>query len=397
MTDPLGQSQVLPYLFRLSKLGYEFTLISCEKEEKYKQRGDVILELCKAYNIQWIPLKYTKSPPVFSTIYDVYKINKLVRRLTISKRFDIVHCRSYIAALVGLNLKKSLGTKFIFDMRGFWADERVDGQIWSLKNPVYKSVYYYFKKKEKQFLENADHTISLTQCAVDEIKTWKNIKREVPLTVIPCSADMNLFNANMISKCDTNALKLQLGLAENDFILSYIGSIGTWYMLDEMLDFFKVLKRERADSKFLFITNDPSDRILTKAKERGLSVEDIIITQAQREKMPLYISLSNYTIFFIKPSYSKKASSPVKQGEAMSMGIPIICNSGVGDTDMIVRESQAGIVLNHMTNEEHENAVKEMLSKSFDKNHIINGAKKWYSLDTAIQFYADVYINVLKK
>jgi hypothetical protein len=33
MTDPLGQSQVLPYISGLSKLGYQFTLISCEKPE----------------------------------------------------------------------------------------------------------------------------------------------------------------------------------------------------------------------------------------------------------------------------------------------------------------------------------------------------------------------------
>ena len=32
--------------------------------------------------------------------------------------------------LIALFCKKIFGTKFIFDMRGFWADERVDGDIW---------------------------------------------------------------------------------------------------------------------------------------------------------------------------------------------------------------------------------------------------------------------------
>jgi len=35
MTDPLGQSQVLPYLGGLSKLGYNFWIISLEKEEAF--------------------------------------------------------------------------------------------------------------------------------------------------------------------------------------------------------------------------------------------------------------------------------------------------------------------------------------------------------------------------
>jgi hypothetical protein len=35
MTDPLGQSQVIPYLTGLSKYGYDFTILSCEKSANY--------------------------------------------------------------------------------------------------------------------------------------------------------------------------------------------------------------------------------------------------------------------------------------------------------------------------------------------------------------------------
>jgi hypothetical protein len=52
----------------------------------------------------------------------------------------------------------------------------------------------------------------------------------------------------------------------------------------------------------------------------------------------LNISLFDTSIFFIRPTYSKKASSPTKQGEIMAMGIPLICNYGVGDTDEIVKK-----------------------------------------------------------
>ena len=37
LTDPLGQSQVLPYLFWLSKKGYHFTVLSFEKKERLKK------------------------------------------------------------------------------------------------------------------------------------------------------------------------------------------------------------------------------------------------------------------------------------------------------------------------------------------------------------------------
>ena len=159
----------------------------------------------RANNIDWRPIPYTKSPPVLSTVYDVYKIKRLAFQLQQEKNFSIVHCRSYIASLVGVQMKKEFGIKFIFDMRGLWADERVDGKLWNLKNPTYRSVYTYFKKKEKQFLETADYTISLTQNAKEEILSWNYIQdKSLNIEVIPCCVDLNLFNSITLSRsvCD---------------------------------------------------------------------------------------------------------------------------------------------------------------------------------------------------
>ncbi len=121
MTDPLGQSQVIPYLIGLSKKGYRFTLISCEKKENLTGKNK-IQAILDANNITWEPLVYTKKPPVFSTIYDIIRIKRLALQLHKKNNFSVVHCRSYIAALIGLQLKKELHIKFIFDMRGFWAN-----------------------------------------------------------------------------------------------------------------------------------------------------------------------------------------------------------------------------------------------------------------------------------
>jgi hypothetical protein len=46
MTDPLGQSQVLPYLCGLSQKGYRFTLVSCEKPERFHAHQHTIQAIC---------------------------------------------------------------------------------------------------------------------------------------------------------------------------------------------------------------------------------------------------------------------------------------------------------------------------------------------------------------
>jgi glycosyltransferase involved in cell wall biosynthesis len=395
MTDSLGQSQVIPYLIGLSKKGFSFTLISCEKEENYTANKEKISKILSDNNIQWIPLNYTKKPPIFSTLYDIYKIKKIAAKLQQEQPFSVVHCRSYIAALVGLQLKKRFGIKFIFDMRGFWANERVDGKIWNLKNPVYKIVYNYFKRKEIEFLETADYTISLTHNAEQEIQSWTSIKNNpIKIQVIPCCVDLDLFNPKMLDAQKLQILHSTLPLQKEDFVLLYLGSIGTWYMLDEMMEFFSVLKTKKPQAKFLFVSKEEHERILITAEKYGVK-DSIVIRPGNREEIPYLIALSNYSIFFILPSYSKKASSPTKQGEIMAMGIPIVCNTKVGDTDKVVKDYNSGILIDNFSAKDFANAIEKMDNTFFDTSKIIQGAYDYFSLEKGIEKYNDVYQSVL--
>lgn len=331
LTDPLGQSQIIPYLRGLAKLGHSITIVSFEKNERQGQKEE-IKNLLIAYQIEWVPLSYTKTPPVLSTLYDLLKLRKVSRQLVLKKGIQIIHCRSYLTALVGQWAKKSLGTYFIFDMRGFWADERVEGKLWHLRNPVFWIAYKFFKKKEKEFLEEADHTITLTNKAREIIHSWNEVKKNpIRVTVIPCCVDLELFQPDRIKEEDQEALRQKLGVKKSDFILMYLGSLGTWYMLDEMLAFYKVLKERNKKAKFLFVTKDSKELVLSAADKIGVTKEGLLFITAKREDVPLYVSLSTACIYFIKPTFSKQASSPTKHGEILAMNKHIVTNKGVGD------------------------------------------------------------------
>ncbi len=352
MTDPLGQSQVLPYLSGLSKKGYIFDLISFEKLDRYQSSKKLIETICNESQIKWHPLKYTKNPPIISTFLDVKKMRQKAKEICEKENISIVHCRSYISSIIGLELKEKNGLKFIFDMRGFWADERVDGKLWNLRNPIYNLIYKYFKKKEIKFLKDSDYTISLTHSGVKEIMSWpKIISNELKISVIPCCSDLKLFNDKSIDYGKREKFKLKEKLL-NKKILGYVGSVGTWYMLDEMLLFFKAQKIKKANLHFLFITKDSPIEILQRAKIHNIPSSDITITSSSRSDMPTYMSIFDFSVFFIKPCFSKKASSPTKQGELMSLGIPVIVNEGVGDTSFVVKKYKSGISINKFSEEE---------------------------------------------
>ena len=390
ITDPLGQSQILPYLFGVaSKNNYKITIVSFEKIKNHLQNKDVILNKLNKNNVEWIPLRYTKYPPIFSTLWDVYKLSKSINKLK-NKGLDLIHCRSYITTIVALGFKKKYKVPFIFDMRGFYADERVDGKIWSLNNFIYKKIYNYFKSKEKEFLQFSDYTISLTENGKKEILSW-NLANQSKIKVIPCCTDKNLFQTKNIQN-----VRAELDFNKEDFIISYVGSIGTWYMLDEMLDFFKCLQIKKSKAKFLFITKDDPQLILEKVKSKKIDISSIKIQPSSREMMPSYIGVSNFSIFFILPVFSKKASSPTKMGEIMNLGIPIICNSGVGDVDEIMGKSMPELLVKEFSNNEYQRVI-DLITNNYQPNqkNITKTSHSYYSLEKGVEKYKEVYQEVL--
>ncbi|MDX1651402.1 MAG: glycosyltransferase [Brumimicrobium sp.] len=395
LTDPLGQSQILPYLKGLSSKGLKFHIISFEKKENFIALKDDIASRCEECGIIWHPLSYTKKPPLFSTLKDLRKMNAKAIQLQKKEHFDVVHCRSDIPALTGRRLQKKYGLKFIFDMRGFWADERVEGKIWNLKNPLFKWAYNYFKKKETEFFASADAVISLTENGKKEILSWKVFSQKPPyIEVIPCCVDTEKFDPEKIDPEKVTQLKRELHLTASDFILGYVGSIGTWYMLDEMLDYYKIIRIRYNEPRFLFISGESEAVLKQKALLKGIPQEEIVVKRVPHSAVPLHLSLFDFSIFFIRPTFSKKASSPTKQGELMALGIPVICNAGVGDTDAIVKKYDAGKIIKTLNKESYSETV--LNKNEYNLSSLRNGAIEVYSLEKGVNKYLSVYQNLLK-
>jgi glycosyltransferase involved in cell wall biosynthesis len=396
LTDALGQSQVLPYVVGLSKLGYSFTLISCEKPDKWEKGRDQIEAICKEHQINWQPILYHKKLPVISAMQNISNFRKLAFQLHRQHPFSMVHCRSYIPSVVGLELKRKNGIPFIFDMRGFYADERVDGKVWNLSNPIYRLVFNFFKSKEKAYVQHSDAIVSLTEAGKEIMEQWPTLKYKNKITVIPCSVDMDLFDREKLDPEKLNTFKKEIN---STLVIGYYGSIGTWYMLDEMLDQFVSIHKKYPAAKFLIVSNDLEGMDIEKIlSEKGIDKNSVVITSCGRTEMPYYISITDVALFFIKPCFSKLASSPTKHGEIMSMGKPLITNSGVGDMDAIVHSTRSGYAITAFNTAEYDAATDQIETlRKLDPMLIRQEGMKIYSLESAIKKYAGIYETVLGK
>lgn len=396
MTDPLGQSQVIPYLKGLCEYGYRFTIVSFDKPELYKLNKQAVEGMLEESEINWVSLPYHKSPPVISSIYDYYQMKRAAFHLHKQFKFDMVHTRPGIPTLVALKLKTKTRIKFLNDVRGFWAQERIDGGMWNLNNPVYKKLFSFFRNKEMQCIARAEDFVCLTEKAKDIlIEEARTVGRTINPEVIPCSADVQLFDPSSIPQSAIQTTKQRLGIDENKIIISYLGSIGGWYLTEEMMRFCKIVQLQHSNVVFLFIAPHRHEKIREAAAIVGLSPDSVVIVKANRNEVPTYLSLSNYNLFFIKPAYSKLASSPTKHGEVMAMGIPVITNTGVGDVDSIIKKYNAGWLISDFTESAYAATAKKISETNFNKEAIRAGALEIYSLENAIQSYRKVYKRIL--
>ncbi len=390
LSDPLGQSQIIPYYLGLAKLGHDISILSCEKPEALSDQVKAgIEEQLSKGNIQWNYVMYTKQPPIFSTFIDLLKMKKLALSLHQDKGFDIVHCRTILSTKVGFALQKK-GAKFLFDIRGFWTEERVDGKLWNLKNPIYNIVYRYFKFWEKKAFKKANHIITLTENAKREVQNNFDLSANT-ISVVPCTADLEHFNPKSIDQAQVNENRSKYGLERAGPIFCYSGSLGTRYMIEEMLQFFSQCLDKYPNAQLLVITKSDTEQLQTIAS--SLNIDQQVKTCATNyQNIPNYLTIADLGLYFIFAGNSGKAVSPTKQAEFLGLGIPIISNSGIGDTEAILSKENAGIIVQEFNKSNYTAAIEEIpaLLKT-SPEELIQVAKKYFALPDGINTYHKVY------
>ena len=376
--EPLGHSQVLAYLRHLVP-DRAVHLISFEKTRYWGNvacRVNLRREIAAA-GINWFPLRYHKRPTVLATSWDIACGTVLGLWLVLRYRLSIVHARSYVPSLMALMIKRLTGTKFLFDMRGFWADERVDGNLWSQTSSVYRAT----KAFEQRFLLEADHVVSLTHAAVREMQRFPYLQGRMP----PVS---------VISTC-TNLTHFQpSGVVPEQFVLGYVGTVGTWYLFDETVLVFYELLRVRPDARILIINRDEHDFIRQRLKAARVSLDSVEIRAAEYSDMPRHLARMSASVFFIKPVYSKKASAPTKLGELLGCGIPCLSNVGVGDIAEIIEGERVGVALTSFEPVALVAGLNALLALAADPStraRCVEAAMKHFSLDDGVNMYRNIY------
>jgi glycosyltransferase involved in cell wall biosynthesis len=390
LLDPLGQSQVLQYVLALGRNGHRITVLSFEKPDALNdsKRVAAMRTLCEEGGVDWRPRLWHNRPiGLVATLYDLLVGSFQSIRIAREVRAEIVHCRSYIASLMGLAVKRVTGAKFLFDMRGFWPDERVDGGIWSQSSMT----YFVFKRVERSLFLSADHVVCLTKAGVREYEAFDYMRDERPKsTVIPTCTNLDMFRP-------------QKTLGEG-FTLGYVGSVGSWYMFDEVALAVSRLFKMRPDARFLVLNKGGHQLIRKELHAAGVDMSRVELREASFAEVAAQIARMDAGIFFIKPAWSKRASCPTRMGEFLACGKPCLANDGVGDVEEDFRQTGTGVTLpvtsdGRLVTSGLDAALEALMAMASGPDMSVccrAAAEERFSLDGGVEKYDRIYARLTK-
>ena len=379
LLEPLGQSQVLAYLEKLA-IYYHIHLISFEKPKDLvdKPKVESLRRRTDAAGIRWTSLTYHKSPSTLATAWDIFVGGMVATWMTLRHRIKIIHVRSYVPALMALAPCRFTKAKLLFDIRGFWVDEQVDGGLWPRDGWLYRTA----KLIEEVLFQSADHIVTLTYASAKEIEIFPYLSGCVPpISVIPTCADLDRF-------C------FQSSSSDNTFILGYLGTVGSWYLFDETLRCFRVLREIVPNARLLIVNRSDHVAIRNSLERADVDPSLVEVHKADHADVARLVRRMSAGTALIKPAYSKVASAPTKLAEYLGCGVPCLGNAGVGDMEGILEEEGVGVVLSDFSEQTLVDGIKKLVtlvSNPETPRRCRETATRLFSLEAGVSQYKRIY------
>lgn len=384
LMEPLGQSQVFQYLRELARSN-DVTLVTYEKPADWADAGRrrEVREAAERAGIRWHPLKYHNTPSALATAFDIQVGLAVCARLVRRHRIQIVHARSYVPGIMALAMKRLFGTRFVFDMRGFWPDERLDAGQWSTESRIYRTA----KGFERRFFRAADVVVSLTHVGAETIRGLDYLRgREPRVEVIPTCTNMEVFRPY-----GSPAARRAAG---EPFTLGYVGSVGPRYRFDEVLQTFGAVLARRPDARLLVINRGQHAYVAERVAACGVPAGRVEVREAPFAEVARQIGRMDAAVFFYNPAFSTRGTAPTRMGEFLACGVPCLANRGVGDVETVLAGERVGVALDGFGAAEIEAGADALLRLAGDPAtpaRCVEVASRYFSLDRGVQAYADIW------
>ena len=386
LLEPLGQSQIWPYLRGLSS-HYRITLITFEKPDAYRNPLDIksMHQQCNIRGIHWIPLRFHQYPRPWAPAFSIIQLAALaLLQWCRSCPPQLVHVRSYVPAAIALLLNRLTGVSFIFDMRALWPEELITAGHLQRGSLLHRLIITL----ERSCLKDSSAVVLLTRAA--EVYLRDRYPRELAsqrLAVIPTCADLKRF-------------QLVEPIPSKPIIIGCIGTLlSGWFLIDWLRAFFEAYAQADLTARFEIISMDPRDSIINALRPSASLANRLQIRSATPVEMPVILQKHSASVMFYSGgSTSELGRSPTRMAEVLGTGRPVVANPGVGDVEQVIITHRVGVLARSSDATEMNSCVAELMVLLEDPNlgnRCRRTAEQLFSLESGISAYYKLYSEIL--
>ncbi|MBO0368806.1 glycosyltransferase [Pseudomonas putida] len=281
-----------------------------------------------------------------------------------------IHAASnYPNGLAAVKAARQLGIKSVYEVRGLWEITRMSRQAdWE-----HTEQFAFNAKMEAEACIHADAVITITQ-ALKDLMVVRGVD-PAKIIVAPNCAHTELFHADVPKDAEMSA---QLGIAADDVVIGYVGSIVNYEGLDDLLRAVAML-RDRGVTKFKFLLiGDGAElpRLKLMIDQLGLNELVICTGRVPHADVPRYYSLIDIAPFPRKPYLVCETVSPLKPFEALASGKAILVSSCAALTE-IIEDGYNGLVFEKGNVEDFCDQLQRMIGDHALRERLGRQGRDW--------------------
>jgi glycosyltransferase involved in cell wall biosynthesis len=261
-------------------------------------------------------------------------------------------------------------------MRGFLGDEFAEAGAWRAGGIKHRIV----ARAERWLLGASAAVVVLTERArllLRDDARFASLVRGKDIVVVPCGVEIARF----------------VPARDRRDVLAYVGSVGTWYLLDEMIRFFNAYRRVRPGAR-LEIANQGQHDLIARAIASGGVGAEATVRSVAFDDIPAFLAGCSAGIVLLREGGSKIASSPIKAAEYLASGLPVVVNGIVGDLPDLLSAHRAGVVLRGLDAaqlDEGARALRALLDDPGVHARARSLAEAVYDVEDGARRYGDLY------
>jgi glycosyltransferase involved in cell wall biosynthesis len=342
-------------------------------------------EACEAAGIPYRSVRVWRRPKVAGALASALLGARAVARAARDFEVDAVMPRSHLPGLAVL-CGRARRLPMVFDADGLPLDEAVEFAGRDAGSPAQR----FLRDLEAQLVRRARVVLTRSRAASEILLARAGAGTpESSFHVVRNGRDPAVFHPR--DEAERLAARAELGVGADVPLVVYCGSLGAQYCPGQMIGFMQALLQRCPAARWLVLSAQ-GDAIAGELARRPEVASATVVKAVDPADVPRLLACADLGLALRSPSFSMRAVAPVKLGEYLMCGVPVLATAGVGETDAI--GSGAGRLVGNMDAAEVEAAVDWLVEAVLPdrdgfRERCAAAGRAVFSLAAAVESYAD--------